>query len=61
MTMAIDQKAFFAESKRIEELLGCSREQADMIAAAKFWDGAVDEQMRPTEGEPVSRRPSARG
>lgn len=56
--MAIDPKAFFEESKRIQEVLGCSRDQADMVAAAKFWDGAVDEKMKPTEGEPVSRRPA---
>lgn len=55
--MAIDQQAFFAESRRIQELIGCSRDQADMIAAAKFWNGEVDESMKPTEGEPVSRRP----
>ena len=56
--MAIDQKAFFAESKRIQDLLGCTRDQADMIAATKFWNGEVDENMKPVEGEPVSRRPS---
>lgn len=56
--MAIDPQAFFAESKRIQELLGCTRDQADMLAAEKFWDGKVDEKMHPTEDEPVSRRPS---
>jgi len=55
--MAIDPKAFIAESKRIQELLGCSRDQADMIAATKFWNGDVDEQMKPTQGEPINRRP----
>jgi hypothetical protein len=55
--MPIDQQAFFAESKRIQELIGCTRDQADMLAAHKFWDGKVDEKMRPTEGEPISRRP----
>lgn len=54
--MAIDPQAFFAESRRIQELLGCTREQADMVAAVKFWDGKVDEQMRPTP-EGTSRRP----
>jgi hypothetical protein len=56
--MAIDQRAFFAESKRLQEEFGLTRDQADMLAAHKFWDGLVDEQMKPTEGEPVSRRPS---
>lgn len=30
--MAIDAKAFFEESKRIKEVIGYSRDQADMIA-----------------------------
>lgn len=55
--MAIDQKAFFAESKRLQEEFGMTREQADMLAAEKFWSGAVDEKMQPTEGEIISRRP----
>lgn len=56
--MAIDQKAFFAESKRLQDEFGMTRDQADMLAAHKFWDGAVDEKMQPTRGEIVSRRPS---
>lgn len=55
--MAIDQKAFFAESKRLQDKFGMTRDQADMLAAHKFWDGAVDEKMQPVQGEIVSRRP----
>jgi hypothetical protein len=58
LLMAIDQKAFFAESKRLQGEFGLTRYQADMLAASKFWDGVVDEQMKPTEGEPISRRPA---
>lgn len=56
--MAIDPKAFFEESKRIQEAIGCSRDQADMIAATKFWNGDLNEKMKPAEGEPISRRPT---
>lgn len=55
--MAIDPKAFFAESKRLQDEFGLTRDQADMLAAEKFWEGVVDEHMRPTTGEIVSRRP----
>jgi hypothetical protein len=55
--MAIDQKAFFAESKRLQDEFGMTRDQAEMLAAHKFWDGVVDEKMQPTEGENISRRP----
>ncbi len=55
--MAIDQKAFFAESKRLQDEFGMTRDQADMLAAAKFWEGVVDEKMQPTQGEIISRRP----
>lgn len=54
----IDQKAFFAESKRLQEEFGMTRDQADMLAAHKFWEGAVDEQMKPVEGAYISRRPT---
>ena len=43
LNMAIDPKAFFAESKRLQEMLGCTRDQADILVAEKFWDGKVDE------------------
>jgi hypothetical protein len=55
--MAIDQEAFFAESKRLQDEFGLTREQADMLAAHKFWDGVVDEKMQPTKGPITSRRP----
>lgn len=55
---AIDQKAFFAESARLQEQFGMTRDQADMLAATKFWEGVVDEKMQPTDGPVVSRRPS---
>lgn len=54
--MAIDQRAFFAESKLMQEEFGLSRDQADMLAAEKFWEGSVDEKMQPTQGEVISRR-----
>ena len=57
--MAIDTKAFFAESKRLQKMLGCTPEQADMLVAEKFWDGKVDENMKPVKGKPVSRRPGS--
>lgn len=56
--MAIDQKAFFAESKRLQDEFGMTRDQADMLAAHKFWDGVVDEKMQRSQGEIVSRRPA---
>lgn len=34
-----------------------TRDQADMLAAEKFWEGVVDEKMQPTQGEIISRRP----
>jgi hypothetical protein len=37
--MPIDQKAFFAESKRLQDEFGMTRGQADMLAAVKFWEG----------------------
>jgi hypothetical protein len=52
--MAIDAKAFFAESKRLQDEQGLTRDAADKIVADRFWDGVVDEKMRPTEGEIVS-------
>jgi hypothetical protein len=55
--MAIDQKAFFAESKRLQDEFGMTRDQADMLAAHKFWEGSGGEKMEPNQGEIVSRRP----
>lgn len=55
--MAIDHNAFFAESKRLQEHFGMTRDQADMLAAVKFWEGVVDEKMEPAQGAITSRRP----
>ena len=56
--MVIDQQAFFAESKRLQDEFGLTRDQADMLAAHKFWEGVVDEKMEPAKGDIVSRRPT---
>jgi hypothetical protein len=65
----IDQKAFFAESKRLQEEFGMTRDQADMLAAHKFWAIQREKRSRakltpepiglkPVEGEHLSRRPT---
>lgn len=35
--LPVDQKAFRAEASHIRDLIGCSLDQAEMLAAVKYW------------------------
>lgn len=48
--MAIDPKAFFAESRRVQDELKCRRTTADNIVAARYLRGEINDDMKPVEG-----------
>lgn len=48
--MAINPKAFYAESQRIAREFLCSKSTADNIVAARYLRGQIDDDIKPTPG-----------
>lgn len=56
--MTIDPSAFFAESRRTQDKLGCSRATADKLVAARVLRGEIGGDMQPVkDGKPLITEP----